>query len=883
MKVATKLGLGFAVIIFMLIAVSIVGITSMRSIQGDLTDVVHDKFPKTVWANNMVDNINVIARAMRNTLLLSDKDSIAKELKRIEDARALIKENLEKLQDKIKSDEGKAVLAKVVEARSKYVDAQTQFMKLAKDGKQEEAKTYLLGELRGLQSAYLSSIENLIKYLSEQMTKAGDDADKQAQTSLTFIIIMSLLATILGGVVAYLIMRGLMKQLGGEPAYAAEVAGKIAEGDLEISVEAKKGDTTSLMASMKMMHEKLSVQIEKDRKLANEIARIKVSLDGATTRIMIADIDGNIIYANKSVLEMMQVAESDIRKQLPNFSASKVVGGHFDAFHNDPSRQRNMLAALTGTHNATINVGVRIFKLTANPVFNEQGERLGTSVEWFDATDEVATQKEVEGLVAAAVEGDFSKRLDVHSKEGFMRLLSEGINKLSEVTETGLKDVLRVAVALADADLTQTIDKEYHGLFGQTKDGVNTTVINLQKLVDEIRVSVDSIATASKEIASGNTDLSQRTEEQASSLEETAASMEELTATVKQNAENSRQANQLAGSASSIAEKGGVVVQQVVGTMSSINESSRKIVDIISVIDGIAFQTNILALNAAVEAARAGEQGRGFAVVASEVRNLAQRSAAAAKEIKTLIGDSVEKVDVGTRLVDEAGKTMEEIVNAVKRVTDIMSEISAASGEQSKGIEQVNQAITQMDEVTQQNAALVEEAAAAAESLEEEAQSLTHSVSVFKLEQGQQNLKIAGPTTRLLAMPKKDIKEDNFSFDDAIEAHNKWKFRLINYVKGTSTERLDVAKVSRDDQCLLGTWIYGHATMYDRLPEYSDLKAQHARFHKSVGEIVQCVHDNNVNEARIKLGADFSNYSKKTIAAIETLQRKVSNDGRHGR
>jgi methyl-accepting chemotaxis protein len=291
--------------------------------------------------------------------------------------------------------------------------------------------------------------------------------------------------------------------------------------------------------------------------------------------------------------------------------------------------------------------------------------------------------------------------------------------------------------------MTQTITNDYPGLFGQTKDAINTTVNNLQKLVIDVKASVDSIGTASKEIASGNTDLSQRTEEQASSLEETAASMEELTSTVKQNAESAKQANQLANNASTVAQKGGAVVQQVVGTMSSINDSSRKIVDIISVIDGIAFQTNILALNAAVEAARAGEQGRGFAVVAAEVRNLAQRSAAAAKEISTLIGDSVQKVEVGTKLVDDAGKTMEEIVNAVKRVTDIMAEISAASNEQSQGIEQINRAITQMDEVTQQNAALVEEAAAAAESLEEEAQSLTRSVDVFKLSEAQKGHSIS--------------------------------------------------------------------------------------------------------------------------------------------
>ncbi|MDE2389249.1 MAG: methyl-accepting chemotaxis protein, partial [Betaproteobacteria bacterium] len=249
----------------------------------------------------------------------------------------------------------------------------------------------------------------------------------------------------------------------------------------------------------------------------------------------------------------------------------------------------------------------------------------------------------------------------------------------------------------------------------------------------KVRTGANQIATASGEIASGNSDLSQRTEEQASSLEETASSMEELTSTVRQNADNARQANQLAAGASEVAVKGGTVVGQVVQTMSSINESSKKIVDIISVIDGIAFQTNILALNAAVEAARAGEQGRGFAVVATEVRTLAQRSAAAAKEIKELISDSVVKVEDGTRLVDEAGATMDEIVNAVKRVTDIMSEISAASQEQSSGIEQVNQAVTQMDEVTQQNAALVEEAAAAAESMQDQTQALTQAVSTFKL------------------------------------------------------------------------------------------------------------------------------------------------------
>jgi methyl-accepting chemotaxis protein len=259
--------------------------------------------------------------------------------------------------------------------------------------------------------------------------------------------------------------------------------------------------------------------------------------------------------------------------------------------------------------------------------------------------------------------------------------------------------------------------------------------VSLVNIVRQVREGTDTIATASTQIAAGNLDLSSRTEEQASSLEETASSMEDLTGTVKQNAENARQANTLAVAASSVAVTGGAVVSKVVDTMESINASSKKIVDIIGVIDSIAFQTNILALNAAVEAARAGEQGRGFAVVASEVRNLAQRSAAAAKEIKTLINDSVDKVDAGGKLVGEAGSTMEQIVQSITRVTDIMGEITSASNEQTTGIEQVNAAIGQMDEVTQQNAALVEEAAAAAASLQEQAAALAQVVSVFKLSQ----------------------------------------------------------------------------------------------------------------------------------------------------
>jgi methyl-accepting chemotaxis protein-1 (serine sensor receptor) len=330
---------------------------------------------------------------------------------------------------------------------------------------------------------------------------------------------------------------------------------------------------------------------------------------------------------------------------------------------------------------------------------------------------------------------------------GFM--LISGINR-------SLRMANQTAESIAQGDLTGKIEIHQQDEIGHLLLSMKRMQDNLIRLVSQIRSDTGTIATASAQIASGNQDLSSRTEQQASSLEETASSMEELTSTVRQNADNARQANQLAVTASDIAVKGGTVVSQVVDTMDAINTSSKKIVDIISVIDGIAFQTNILALNAAVEAARAGEQGRGFAVVAAEVRNLAQRSASAAREIKGLIDDSVEKVESGSKLVADAGTTMQEIVGSIQRVTDIMGEITAASVEQSDGIEQVNQAVAQMDQVTQQNAALVEEAAAAAESLQDQAKNLVDVVSVFRTGQGQV-LAAAPARANVRKMPEKKL------------------------------------------------------------------------------------------------------------------------------
>ncbi len=474
-------------------------------------------------------------------------------------------------------------------------------------------------------------------------------------------------------------------------------------------------------------------EVTEERQKEIEVVRLQSAVDGAQANLMLCDEDLNITYANPAVVKMLEAREDDLIALFPSFSTKNLIGTNIDQFHKHKAHQRGLLANVDQLpFSSEIKVAHLEFGLNATAITDADGNYMGNMVEWRDITDQKVAEREIQALIGSANAGELDARIpDTDRYEGFIRAVADGINSLMNTIVTPVRETSAAIHALSEGDLTRTVDGEFNGEFGQMTNSVNDSISNLRNMVGDIREAATNLQTSASEISQGNLDLSNRTEQQASSLEETASSMEEITGTVRQTADNARQANQLSVSSQELAEKGSEVVGSAVSAMSEINDSSRKIADIIGVIDEIAFQTNLLALNAAVEAARAGEQGRGFAVVASEVRNLAQRSAGAAKEIKSLINDSVQKVEEGSRLVDESGEMLGEITDSAKKVSDIIAEIAAASQEQSTGIEQVNKAVTQMDQGTQQNAALVEEAAAASESMDEQSRNLTEQMKFF--------------------------------------------------------------------------------------------------------------------------------------------------------
>ncbi|MCI2261384.1 methyl-accepting chemotaxis protein [Xanthomonas indica] len=688
-NVGARLATAFGILILLSSALVVAGLLTLFQARERLDGIVHRNIAAIRAASDMLNASSAVAINVRNIVLPTSQEDNIRFAKVITEQRARYQEARKRAGAIPSGAQSQAVLEEVDRTRQKTVDVNNRVIDLGMHYKPDEALALLMGESAPLTQKWQDAIARYADLQATRSSEAYAAATAAMARGRAMLIAGGLAVVLVSSVLAWLITRSLTVPLNR----ATRAAEAIADGRLDNDVATEARD---------------------------EPGRLLQAMGGMQTQLQ--------RFSSETALMIELHADKDMSHRMPQ---------DFPGVYGELSKGINTMMF---EHLDAIVDAIGVLNEYANGDLRRDARRLPGSRavlhESMDAakTSLLAINTEIKRLAAAAAAGDFSARGDAAHFQHDFRLMVQDLNAMMEVSDRNLGKLSALLQAIAAGDLTARMHGEFHGVFARMRDDANATADQLTGIVGRIQTAAVSINAAASEIATGNDDLSRRTEQQAASLEETAASMEELTSTVKQNAEHARQANQLASGAASVASQGGAVVGQVVETMSGIEASSKKIADIIGVIDGIAFQTNILALNAAVEAARAGEQGRGFAVVASEVRTLAQRSANAAKEIKTLIDDSVTRVAEGSALVDKAGSTMQEIVASVQRVTDIMGEISAASQEQSAGIEQVNQTVTQMDESTQQNAALVEEATAAARSMEQQSVELTQAVALFKLE-----------------------------------------------------------------------------------------------------------------------------------------------------
>jgi methyl-accepting chemotaxis protein len=685
-------GFGFLLVLMTVIAIS--AALSLSTLERHLDTIAVERTTKTRLSNTLYDAANELYIDLQ-ALLLSENEA---EREAVRTHIATNRENFARAYDELAAmparEDGKRMVAAIASARQSAAPLNDEVIRLAMAGEQEQALVQLHEKaIPGLQ-AWRDAVTANLERESRVMLQAQAEATAAATRARTVLFVVLGMAMLAGGFLAVMFTRSLTGPLGRAAAAARDLANGKLDGARLVGGADEAGDVLRAIQQTREAVTGLKDGLE-------EMAR---QHDAGTVsfRTDVSQLQGEYRIVAESINTLVHdhITAALTAGELANRYAS---GDLSQDFPRMPGEKQVLMHAM---------------------------DSVKTSIQGISA--------EILRISQAAVHGDFSVRGDEARFEFGFREMVANLNQLMATADGNLGSLSQLLRGIAEGDLSVRMHGDYQGVFARMRDDANTTVANLTGIVGRIQQATGNINTAASEIATGNSDLSRRTEQQAASLEETAASMEELTSTVRQNADHARQANQLAIGAADVASSGGQVVGEVVNTMGQIEESSRRIAEIISVIDGIAFQTNILALNAAVEAARAGEQGRGFAVVASEVRTLAQRSAAAAKEIKDLIDDSVGKVNQGSTLVRRAGSTMQEIVNSVQRVTGIMAEISAASQEQTAGIEQVNQTVMQMDEATQQNAALVEEASAAARAMEEQANQLADAVAVFRLEEHSQ-------------------------------------------------------------------------------------------------------------------------------------------------
>ncbi len=575
-------------------------------------------------------------------------------------------------------------------------------------------------------------LDKLIQFETDRLNATLDDVNTLYNTKLVravlvgigFLVLVSLLTWLMSG------------QIIGSLKKAADIARSIAGGNFSNTIEPGVDDETgTLLKSLDSMQVQLRQQIAEERQKAIESGRIKQALDNVQTNVMVINSSFEIIYLNDSLMATFRTRQSEFKLALPGFESETLVGNSIDLFQQIKSLSRHTLMPLVATSVVDEKIGNLTFRITANRILDDEGNKIGVVLEWDDRTEQLKIEESINEVVHQAQSGNLSGRLSIAKEgNGFAGRLSGSINDLLDVNEQVVGDVGRVLGALAKGELTEKVSRNYQGSFDELKKNANETVDQLKNVISKIRESAESMRHNVGDIVDGNKSLKQRTGEQATSIEKTAASMEEITGTVRRNSENVDEANLLAKKAKDQAEQGGNAVLNTTQAMAEINKASTKITDITTVIEEIAFQTNLLALNAAVEAAHAGEQGRGFAVVATEVRDLAQRSSEAAKRINVLIKDTANKIEEGSQLVDVSGHHLDEIILTVSKVSQYMDEISSAGAEQTIGMDQVNNAVIQFDHSLQQNTSLVSKTSGVSGSLLEESQKLSDLVAYFKLD-----------------------------------------------------------------------------------------------------------------------------------------------------
>ena len=587
--------------------------------------------------------------------------------------------------------------------------------------------------VKNVDDEFVQNIDKLVNFHQNQIdTHIRENQLRSTQVMMQFhhnIIVFGVIAVLLYLVWSTLTLLSILRPIK----HATQMLTQVSEGNYIPVNEFSKNELGSIMQGIKMIGIKFGFEAAEDQRTAREMLRIKQALDEVRMPVTLANSQRELVYMNVAAKMLWTEMSDELSKRIPNFSIEGMFGQRISNYLETQEDQMMFSEQTKAPKIMYVNLGGKKLRLTVISVYDEQNNYVGRATQWKNITVESTMEDQISKIVEDAISGNFRNRVRVDAKGGFFKDLAEGLNVLLETCEKSYGDIADVFTALAQGDLNKKITTQYTGDFEHIKNNANNTVQKLTEIVELIKTITDSLSSSSKEIAASNHDLSNRTTSQAGALEQTASSMHELNSTVQANTENANYANKFVVNTSDIATKGVKVITRVVDTMQEIHESSRKVVDIISVIDSISFQTNILALNAAVEAARAGEQGRGFAVVASEVRSLAQRAATAAGEIKLLINDSVDKIEDGSKLVLDAGHTMEEIVNSIRTVTQMIGDISIASDEQSTGIGQANSAILEMEEMTQQNAALVKQSAATAINLKDQAIALANAVDYFKI------------------------------------------------------------------------------------------------------------------------------------------------------